>query len=160
MQESSSLIRRDVTTQIEDAVASATRQTLNSLGQFVDAEALENTPKRVAEMYSELFEGYWMDPKEILSKGFEEGDDDLVVVRDTEFHSVCQHHLIPFFGRLHLAYIVSEKRVVGLSKVPRLIDCFAHRLQLQERLTRQVANAFVEYVSPDVMVVSDGKSVV
>jgi len=129
-------------------------------------EGLVDTPTRVAKMYEEIFGGYEMDPHEILSKTFDAGkmhDDDeecgdiysngLVIVKDIPFYSHCEHHMVPFFGHAHVAYIPGE-RVVGLSKIARLVECYARRLQIQERLTNQIADAIIQELDPmGVMVV-------
>lgn len=115
------------------------------------------TPKRVSRMYNELLSGYNDNPEKILGKDFSYGDDSMVVISGTETYSLCEHHLLPFYGVVHIGYIVYRNKIVGLSKIPRLVNCFAHRLQIQERMTTQIADSFVEYVSPDVIVVSDMK---
>lgn len=126
-------------------------------------EGTRETPARVAKMYDEIFAGYEMDPKEILSKTFATevdcgaGSDifqnGIVAVKEIPFYSSCEHHMVPFFGKAYIAYIPKD-RVVGLSKLARLTDCFAKRLQIQERMTNQIANALVESLDPQgVMVV-------
>jgi GTP cyclohydrolase I len=132
---------------------------LRQLGESPDREGLVDTPRRVAESLRALTEGYSADIGEIVGDAiFEQEDyDDLVVVKDISFFSLCEHHLLPFFGRAHIAYCPNG-RVVGLSKIPRLVDVFAHRLQLQERLTRQVAEAIQAVLDPDgVAVVMEGR---
>jgi len=131
-----------------------------------EREGLLETPKRVALMYEELFGGYEMDPHDILNKTFDAGklhdeDEDpgsiyangLVIVKDITFYSQCEHHMAPFFGKAHIAYVAKE-RVVGLSKMARLVECYARRLQVQERLTNEIADAIKEELEPlGVMVV-------
>jgi GTP cyclohydrolase I len=132
-----------------------------------DREGLLDTPNRVAKMYEEIFGGYEMDPHEILSKTFDAGkmhdeedeetsdiySNGLVIVKDIPFYSHCEHHMVPFFGHAHVAYIPGE-RVVGLSKIARLVECYARRLQIQERLTNQIADAIIQELDPiGVMVV-------
>jgi GTP cyclohydrolase I len=132
---------------------------LRQLGENPDREGLVDTPRRVAESLRALTEGYAADVGEIVGDAiFEQEDyDDLVVVKDISFFSLCEHHLLPFFGRAHVAYCPNG-RVVGLSKIPRLVDVFAHRLQLQERLTRQVAEAIEAVLEPSgVAVVMEGR---
>jgi GTP cyclohydrolase I len=132
---------------------------LRQLGENTDREGLVDTPRRVAESLRALTEGYSADIGEIVGDAiFEQEDyDDLVVVKDISFFSLCEHHLLPFFGRAHVAYCPNG-RVVGLSKIPRLVDVFAHRLQLQERLTRQVAEAIQAVLEPGgVAVVIEGR---
>lgn len=137
-------------------------------GEDAGREGLLETPKRVANMYEEIFGGYEMDPHEILNKSFsvdamhEEMDEDdlldvynngLVIVKDIPFYSHCEHHMVPFFGHVHIAYI-PRARVVGLSKLARLVECYARRLQIQERLTNQIADTIISEMDPlGVMVV-------
>jgi GTP cyclohydrolase I len=139
---------------IEDAVV----HILDAVGEDHQREGLLNTPGRVARMYAELLDGYRTDPAELINDAiFSVEYDDLVMVRNIEFSSLCEHHLLPFIGHAHVAYIPRGK-VVGLSKIPRIVDMFAHRLQLQERLTRQIANFIDEVLHPyGVAVVLDGK---
>lgn len=123
-----------------------------------EREGLVGTPDRVARMYEEIFGGYEMDPHKILSKRFKAGeaeDKGMVVVKDIPFYSHCEHHMVPFFGHAHVAYIPKENgEVVGLSKICRLVECFARRLQIQERLTAQIADCINEELNPlGVMVV-------
>lgn len=125
--------------QVLKAREEAVRQLLRSLGEDPDREGLQNTPSRVALMYDELFSGYRMDPLELLSTTFAESHQELVLVRDIRFYSHCEHHMVPFFGVAHIAYI-PKGRVVGLSKLVRLVECFARRLQIQERMTSQIAD--------------------
>jgi GTP cyclohydrolase I len=139
----------------------AIRLLLNSIpGEDASREGLLDTPHRVAMMYEEIFGGYEMDPKEILDKTFDAGKmhdelaDDvdiyangLVIVKDIPFFSHCEHHMVPFVGKVHIAY-VPGKRVVGLSKLARLVECFARRLQIQERLTNQIADTINEVLAP------------
>ena len=132
-----------------DELPSVVARLLEELGEDTTREGLVDTPRRVADSLRFLTEGYDLDPAEIVGDAvFNEDYDDLVVVRDVNFFSLCEHHLLPFFGRAHIAYL-PRGRVVGLSKVPRIVDAFAHRLQLQERLTRQIAQALHEVLEPD-----------
>lgn len=143
----------------------------NIEGEDVAREGLLETPKRVAKMYEELFEGYKMDPKEILSKRFDVDityDEDapvmtniynngLVIVKDIQFFSQCEHHMVPFYGKAHIAYIPKDE-VVGLSKLARLTECYARRLQVQERMTNQIKTAIEENLQPlGVMVVIEAE---
>ena len=121
---------------------------LDELGEDTARDGLVDTPARVAESLRFLTEGYSMDPAAIVGDAvFDQAYDDMVVVKDINFFSLCEHHLLPFFGRAHVAYLPQGK-VVGLSKLPRIVDAFAHRLQLQERLTRQVADAIHDVLRP------------
>jgi GTP cyclohydrolase I len=122
---------------------------IEELGEDPSREGLVDSPRRVADSLRFLTEGYDLDPAEIVGDAiFHEQYDGIVVVRDLNFFSLCEHHLLPFFGRAHVAYVPNGK-VVGLSKVPRIVDAFAHRLQLQERLTRQIAEALNEVLEPN-----------
>jgi GTP cyclohydrolase IA len=132
-----------------DELPGVIAQLLEELGEDTTREGLVNTPRRVADSLRHLTEGYGLDPAEIVGDAlFNEQYDDMVVVRDVNFFSLCEHHLLPFFGRVHVAYLPNGK-VVGLSKVPRIVDAFAHRLQLQERLTRQIAEALNDVLEPN-----------
>ncbi|MFQ6342781.1 GTP cyclohydrolase I FolE [Campylobacter sp. VTCC 70190] len=119
---------------------------LKIIGENPQREGLLKTPKRVFKAYEFLSSGYYQDVKEILNNAlFESSNNEMVLVRDIEFYSLCEHHLLPFFGRVHVAYI-PDKKVVGLSKIPRLVEVFARRLQIQEQLTEQIAEALMENV--------------
>ena len=132
-----------------DELPGVVARLLEELGEDTTREGLVDTPRRVADSLRYLTEGYGLDPAEIVGDAlFSEDYDDMVVVRDVNFFSLCEHHLLPFFGRVHVAYLPKGK-VVGLSKVPRIVDAFAHRLQLQERLTRQIAEALNEVLEPN-----------
>ncbi|MFD0915564.1 GTP cyclohydrolase I FolE [Pseudahrensia aquimaris] len=138
-------LKRPTREQAEAAV----RTLLLWSGDDPSREGLLDTPKRVAKAYSELFEGYGQDPHEVLGRTFEEvaGYDDMVVVRDIEFHSHCEHHMVPIIGRAHVGYL-PDGRVLGLSKIARVVDIFARRLQTQESMTAQVADAIQESLEP------------
>lgn len=124
----------------QDDIRTAVRQILLAVGEDPDREGLLRTPDRVARAYDELLSGYRTDPIALVNDAiFEENYDEMVIVRDIEFYSLCEHHMLPFIGRAHVAYIPNG-RVIGLSKIPRVVDMFARRLQVQERLTRQVAD--------------------
>jgi GTP cyclohydrolase I len=140
-----------------DAIERAMHQVLVAIGEDPEREGLVRTPERIALMYTELLEGYRMDPVELVNDAlFEVTYDEMVLVRDIEFYSLCEHHLLPFLGRAHVAYI-PRGRVIGLSKIPRLVDLFARRLQLQERMTRQIADLINELLNPrGVAVVIEG----
>jgi GTP cyclohydrolase I len=139
--------------EIEEAV----HRLLEAFGEDVSREGLERTPERVARMYDELLAGYRVDPHQMVNDAlFDVEYDQMVIVRDTEFYSLCEHHLLPFLGRAHIAYCPNGK-VIGLSKIPRIVDLFARRLQVQERMTRQIAEFIEAAVHPyGVAVVVEG----
>lgn len=128
-------------------IEAAVREILIAIGEDPDREGLAETPSRVARMYEEIFGGLEDDPTCHL-KLFDESSEEMVVVRDIPLYSMCEHHLIPFLGKAHIAYIPSDGRVIGLSKLARIVDCFARRPQLQERLTSQVADFLYENLQP------------
>lgn len=129
-------------------IEAAVREILIGIGEDPDREGLAETPKRVANMYEELFSGICSDPKRHL-KIFNEGDnDEMVVVRDIPMYSMCEHHLIPFFGKAHIAYIPADGKVIGLSKLARIVSDFSKRPQLQERLTSQIADFLDDSLFP------------
>jgi GTP cyclohydrolase I len=129
-------------------IPEAVRTLLVELGEDPDREGLARTPDRVRRMYAELTEGYHTDPDALLNgAAFDVDYDEMVVVRDIEFFSLCEHHLLPFFGKAHVGYL-PRGRIIGLSKIPRVVDMYAHRLQVQERLTQQIAEAIQEHVEP------------
>lgn len=131
---------------IEEAALSI----LRAIGEDTQRESLRDTPKRIAEMYAELFAGMHMDAKAELSVGFEEGHREMVILKDISFYSMCEHHLLPFYGVAHVGYIPNrEGRVVGISKLARVVNVYARRLQLQERMTTQIADAILEALQPD-----------
>jgi GTP cyclohydrolase I len=125
----------------------AVREILIAVGEDPDREGLVRTPNRVARAYAEMLSGLKSDPRQYLRTVFTERYDEVVLLRDIEFHSMCEHHLLPFTGRAHVAYLPDGK-VVGLSKLARLVDGFAHRPQVQERLTTQIADAMMEELNP------------
>jgi GTP cyclohydrolase I len=141
----------------QEGVMRAVRQLLLAVGEDPTRQGLRETPDRVARMYTELLDGYWVDPVALVNGAvFEETYDEMVIVRDIEFYSLCEHHLLPFLGRAHVAYFPRGK-VIGLSKVPRIVDMFARRLQVQERLTRQIAEFIDNLLNPfGVAVVIEG----
>jgi len=129
-------------------IPDAIRTLLAELGEDPQRAGLIGTPDRVRRMYAELTDGYGTDPESLLSgAAFEVDYDEMVVVRDIEFYSLCEHHLLPFFGRAHVGYL-PRGRVIGLSKIPRIVDMYAHRLQVQERMTQQVATFLMERLDP------------
>ena len=130
-----------------DAGAEAIRKLLVAIGEDPNREGLEGTPRRITEMYREIFAGMDQDPYETLSVGFEEGHEEMVIVRDIPFFSMCEHHFLPFHGVAHVGYI-PKGRVVGISKLARAVDIFAKRPQVQERLTSQIADAIMQVIKP------------
>jgi GTP cyclohydrolase I len=131
---------------IEAAVTSI----IKAIGENPEREGLVDTPKRVADMYAELFNGLGKNPKEELTVGFEEGYREMIIVRDIPFYSMCEHHLLPFYGVAHVGYIPNVTgRVVGLSKLARVVEIVASRLQLQERMTTEIADTIVDGLKPD-----------
>jgi GTP cyclohydrolase I len=130
------------------SLEAAVRTLIEEIGEDPARQGLARTPERIRRMYGELTEGYRTDPDRLLDGAcFDVDYDEMVVVRDIEFYSLCEHHLLPFFGRAHVGYL-PRGRVVGLSKIPRIVDMYAHRLQVQERLTVQVANFLMERLEP------------
>jgi GTP cyclohydrolase I len=131
------------------SLAELTREMLLRLGEDPQREGLQRTPERMAQALEFLTKGYQEDPQEILRGAlFTEEYDEMVIVKDVEMFSLCEHHLLPFFGKVHVAYIPNGK-VIGLSKIPRLIDVFARRLQVQERLTMQIAESIQQAIAPE-----------
>ncbi len=132
----------------QDKIQEATRIIIEAIGEKPDRQGLRNTPARVARAYTELLSGYRENPETIINGAlFEVTYDEMVIVRDIEFYSLCEHHMLPFMGRAHVAYI-PRGHVIGLSKIPRIVDMFARRLQVQERLTRQIADTIHELLHP------------
>lgn len=140
-----------------ERITDAVNTILESVGEDTKREGLVRTPERVANAYNELLSGYRTDPIEILNDAiFDVTYDEMVLVRDIEFYSLCEHHMLPFIGRAHVAYLPRGK-VIGLSKIPRIVDMFAQRLQVQERMTRQIADLLDELLHPKgVAVVVEG----
>lgn len=125
------------------------RMILEAIGEDPGREGLRNTPSRVAEMYGEILAGRGVDPKKILTVVYEkENHEEIVLVKDIPFYSVCEHHLVPFFGKAHIAYIPKSDRLLGVSKLIRMLEIFAQRLQLQERMTKQIADTVMDVARP------------
>ena len=130
-------------------VAKAVRDLLLAIGEDPDRDGLVDTPERVARAYREIFSGLWLEPEDVLTTTFDLGHDEMVLVKDIEVRSMCEHHLVPFFGVAHVGYIPShDGRITGLSKLARLVDVFARRPQVQERMTTQVADALMRILEP------------
>jgi GTP cyclohydrolase I len=130
------------------AIEESIERILRAIGEDPEREGLRGTPERIAAAYGELLAGYRVDPVKLINDALFEVDyDDMVLVRDIEFFSLCEHHMLPFMGRAHVAYIPQGK-VIGLSKIPRIVDLFSRRLQVQERMTRQIADFLSQTIDP------------
>ncbi|HEY3474332.1 MAG TPA: GTP cyclohydrolase I FolE [Anaerolineales bacterium] len=131
-----------------ETIRKAVLEVLRAVGEDPEREGLINTPERVSRMYAELLSGYTSDPEKIINGAlFNINYDEMVLVRDIEFYSLCEHHMLPFLGRAHVAYLPKGK-VIGLSKIPRIVDMYARRLQVQERMTRQIADLLQTTLEP------------
>jgi GTP cyclohydrolase I len=141
----------------KENIESAVRSILANVGEDTERQGLLGTPDRIARMYDEVLGGYNVNLEKLVNGAlFDVAYDEMIVVKDIEFYSMCEHHMLPFFGRAHVAYIPSDK-VIGLSKIPRIVEMFARRLQVQERMTRQIADTIDEILSPQgVAVVIEG----
>ncbi|MGL5615831.1 MAG: GTP cyclohydrolase I FolE [Sarcina sp.] len=141
----------------KEKIKEGVRLILEGIGEDINREGLIETPDRIARMYEEIFEGIGKDAKEHLSKTFTVDSNDLVLEKDIVFYSVCEHHLVPFYGKAHIAYIPNGK-VAGLSKLARTVEVYAKKPQLQEQLTKEVADALMEYLdAKGVMVIIEGE---
>ncbi|MBO2945293.1 GTP cyclohydrolase I FolE [Paenibacillus sp. F411] len=133
------------------------QQILKLIGEDTEREGLLDTPARVTRMYEEIFAGYEVDPRDVLGVTFDEQHEELVIVKDIVYYSQCEHHMAPFFGKVHIGYVPSGK-IAGLSKLARLVEAVTRRLQVQERITSQIADIMVEVLKPQgVMVVVEGE---
>ncbi|MDU0968352.1 MAG: GTP cyclohydrolase I FolE [Actinomycetaceae bacterium] len=132
----------------QPAVERAIRDLLIAVGEDPDREGLDGTPERIGRSYREILSGIGADPSEALATTFNIGHNEMVLVRDIPFYSLCEHHMLPFFGTAAVAYVPSDGRVTGLSKLARVVDGYARRLQVQERLTSQIADALVDRLAP------------
>ncbi|HFU74463.1 MAG TPA: GTP cyclohydrolase I FolE [Helicobacteraceae bacterium] len=133
---------------MEEAFKEAVKTMIRSVGEDCEREGLLKTPERVYKAYQFMFGGYNEDPTQILQSAlFESSNDEMVLIKEIEFYSTCEHHLLPIIGRAHVAYIPDGK-VVGLSKIPRIVDVFARRMQIQEQLTEQIADALMQTINP------------
>ena len=141
-------MRATIETVDQAAVRDAVRRIIEAIGEDPSREGLLDTPRRIAEMYEELFTGLHQDPREVLSTSFQESHREMVILKNIPFYSLCEHHFLPFHGQAHVGY-VPQGRIVGASKIARVVDILARRPQLQERLTGQVADAITEALSPD-----------
>ncbi len=130
------------------AIAAAIEAILTEIGEDPQREGLRRTPARVADMFAEIFAGYQVVPQDFLNQSvFAAVDNDMIVVKNITFYSMCEHHMLPFYGRVHVAYLPAEK-IVGLSQIPRIVEMYARRLQVQERLTAQIAALLTEVLQP------------
>lgn len=132
----------------EALLREAVARIIEAIGEDPQREGLVETPRRVAQMYAEIFSGLAVDPRTFLDVGFEEGHDEMVILKDIPFYSMCEHHFMPFHGVAHVGYI-PDGRVVGISKIARVVEAYARRPQLQERLTGQIADCIMECLRPD-----------
>lgn len=127
----------------QEKIKKAVQLLLEGISEDVNREGLKDTPDRIARMYEEIFEGYEKEPSEVLSKVFSVNSREMVLEKDITFYSMCEHHMMPFYGKAHIAYIPKDK-VVGISKLARTVEVYARRLQIQERMTGQIADAIME----------------
>lgn len=131
----------------QEAIAQQVKLMIEALGEDSSREGLLETPERVAKSFSKLYGGYAQDPKDVVTVFDNEGYDEMIIAKDIEFYSMCEHHMLPFFGKAHVGYVPNNK-IIGLSKMPRLVEIFSRRLQNQERLTKQIAEALNDSLSP------------
>lgn len=132
----------------KERIQNAVREILIAVGEDPDREGLLETPKRVANMYDEIFAGLTEDPKQHIKLFNEQSNDEMVIVKDIPFYSMCEHHLLPFFGKAHIGYIPSDNKIIGLSKLARIVDNFAKKPQVQERLTSDIADFLNDNLQP------------
>ena len=132
----------------QERIKAAVREIIAAIGEDPEREGLVETPRRIAKMYADLFSGLYEDPRAVLAIGFQESHKEMVVLKNIPFYSLCEHHFLPFHGQAHVGY-VPEGRIVGVSKIARVVDILARRPQMQERLTSQVADAIMEGLQPD-----------
>ena len=132
----------------KERIHNAVREILIAVGEDPDREGLLETPKRVANMYEEIFAGLTEDPKQHIKLFNEQSNDEMVIVKDIPFYSMCEHHLLPFFGKAHIGYIPSDNKIIGLSKLARIVDNFAKKPQVQERLTSDIADFLNDNLQP------------
>ena len=129
-------------------IEKAVREILMAVGEDPKRKDIKDTPRRVAQMYDEILEGYKLDPEKELEVIFEKDHDEIILLKNIPFYSVCEHHMLPFIGKAHVAYIPSNNRVTGLSKLVRVVDIFARRLQVQERITTDIADIIMKKLKP------------
>jgi GTP cyclohydrolase I len=136
-----------------DKIVQGVQMILEGIGEDPTREGLVKTPDRVARMYEEIFCGLWNDPRDAINVFFSENHDEMVLVKDIPLYSICEHHFLPFYGKAHVAYIPRQGRITGLSKLARVVEGYAKRPQLQERLTTQVADTIMEVLNPQGVIV-------
>ncbi|NLJ56871.1 MAG: GTP cyclohydrolase I FolE [Firmicutes bacterium] len=148
-------VQKERTDKIDkEKIKVAVKMILEAIGEDPEREGLQDTPRRVADMYAEIFSGLHADPSVHLQTCFyEEQHEEMVIIKDISIDSMCEHHLLPFFGKAHIAYIPNHNKITGLSKLVRVVDTFARRPQLQERLTTQIANTVMKALQPKGVVV-------
>jgi GTP cyclohydrolase I len=132
----------------QERIAAAVREIIAAIGEDAEREGLLETPRRIAQLYAEMFSGLARDPREVLSRSFDESHKEMVILKNIPFYSLCEHHFLPFHGQAHIGY-VPEGRIVGVSKIARAVDILARRPQMQERLTGQIADAIMDRLEPD-----------
>ncbi len=137
----------------KELIEESVRNIITAIGEDPEREGLKETPRRVADMYEEIFSGIKDSPEKYIKIFHEQNNDEVVIVRDIPFYSMCEHHLLPFFGKAHIAYIPNNGTVIGLSKLARIVNCYARRPQLQERLTSQIADFLDKELHPQGVVV-------
>lgn len=149
--------KNEMVDQNREQIEHHVREILRLIGEDPDREGLLDTPARVTRMYEEIYGGYYSDPRELLGVTFDEEHEELVIIKDIVYYSQCEHHMAPFFGKIHVGYLPSGK-IAGLSKFARLVDSITRRLQVQERITSEIANILDEVLQPQgVMVVVEGE---
>jgi len=129
-------------------IEKAVKEILEAIGEDPQRDGLKQTPKRVADFYEETFSGLKQNPKKELKAYFAPNHDEMIIAKDISFHSLCEHHLLPFFGRVHIAYIPKDNRITGFSRLARVVEVLSRRLQLQERLTSEIADILMEVLNP------------
>ncbi len=137
----------------QDIIRESFGKIIEAIGEDSNREGLIDTPRRVAKMYGEIFSGLQEEPRKYLSKIFTAENDNLVIVKDIEFYSMCEHHFMPFYGKVHIAYLPDKRKITGLSKLARLVDCLARRPQIQENFTNQIATTINECLCPKGVIV-------
>ncbi len=133
-----------------EKISKAVRMMIEAFGEDAEREGLKRTPERVAEFYQEMLSGYDVDVKNLIPVHYEtEEHEEIVIVKDIPIYSICEHHLLPFYGKIHIAYLPKKDRIVGVSKLVRVVEAFSHRLQLQERLSKQIVDTIMQVAEPN-----------